>query len=278
MMSETCGTLRDPSVDRLAGHVFLARLGKKLLRPGGREATERLFALAAPQPGECVCEIAVNRAMTAMELASRFGVQVDGVDASPDFLSIARANIASRGLAERVRVHEGKGHRLPFPDSTFDAVVAEAVITMLPPDQKRTTLAEACRVLRPGGRLVIHELAWCTDSARTLRQGLVKTIQHAAWPLTDQEWRELCTDVGLRPAEAQTGPMSLLSPRGLLRDEGFGGVAGMAWNLLRSAAARKRFGEMAGFFRRHRASFHYIVLRADKPHDAGRDSSCARSE
>ncbi|GMU23495.1 MAG: SAM-dependent methyltransferase [Phycisphaerae bacterium] len=266
MNAAQCSLDAGVSVEKLAGHVFLARMGKKLLRPGGRRATEQLFELAGLEPGQRVCEIATNRAVTAIELAERFGVRVDGVDASPEFLALARDNIAAHALADRIQVHVGKGHELPFEDNTFDRVTAEAVVTMLPPEQKLATLREAARVLRPGGCLVIHELAW-SQSDKAIRADLVKTIQHAAWPMTDDEWRSILAQAGLSFADSRTGEMSLMSPTGLLRDEGVGGVVRILWNILRTPGARTRFKSMARFFRLHREGFHYIVLKATKSGD-----------
>lgn len=264
MNKAQCALDNDLPVEKLAGHVFLARMGKKLLRPGGRRATEQLFDLAQLEPNQHLCEIATNRAVTAIELASRFGVRVAGVDASPDFLAVARENIANHKLEHRITLHVSEGHHLPFADNAFDTVTAEAVITMLPPKQKLATLREAVRVLRPGGRLVIHELAWTEESSKAMRQELVKTIQHAAWPLTDQEWQDLAAQAGLKCDGSRTGRMSLLSPLGLLRDEGLFGIARIIWNILRTPGAKARFTEMAMFFRRHRGSFHYIVMKATK--------------
>ncbi len=252
------------SIESVPGHVFLAKMGKKLLRPGGRRATEELFTLADLKPGERVCEIATNRAVTAMELAGRFGVEVDGVDASEDFLSLARRNVAARGLQDRVRLHVGKGHELPFDDGSFDVVTAEAVITMLPLKRKAETVTEAARVLRPGGRLVIHELAWADDTETEIQKELVAAIRHGANPLTMEQWKALATEAGLGDVTVRTGMMSLMSPRGLIRDEGIGGVCRIGFNVLRTRGAFSRFKTMARFFRRHHQRLRYIVMCAVK--------------
>ncbi len=265
MSTAHCTLGAEVPIERMAGHVFLAKMGKRLLRPGGRKGTEQLYALADLRRDQRVCEIATNRAVSAVEMAERFGVCVDGVDASAEFLAQAEKNIADHHLESRIQVHRTKGDALPFGDGTFDAVTAEAVITMLPPAQKLATLREAARVLRPGGRLVIHELAWPEESSKALRQELVKVIQHAAWPLTDAEWRSLADDAGLQVDAFRTGPMSLMSPSGLFYDEGVRGVAKIAWNVLRIPGAKSRFNEMALFFRRHQREFHYVVLKAIKP-------------
>lgn len=261
---QACAGSEDASIEHVPGHIFLAKMGKKLLRPGGRRATEALYALADLKEGERVCEIATNRAITAMELVRRFGVHVDGVDASEEFLSVARRTVAACGLEESIRLHVGAGHELPFEEGAFDAVVAEAVITMLPPHRKAETLAEAVRVLKPGGRLVIHELAWADQPDADIHKALVRAIRHGASPLTVENWKLLATQSGFGGTIVRTGMMSLMSPRGLIRDEGVFGVLRIATNVLRTPGAFARFKEMAGFFRRHHRQLRYIVLRADK--------------
>lgn len=263
-MADQCSAACTDSIEQMAGHVFLAKMGKKMLRPGGREATNELFDLAQLKSGERVCEIATNRANTAIEMARRFGVRVDGVDVDQGFLATAEQNIAAHGLAGAINVHLGDGKVLPFKQNTFDAVVAEAVITMLPPQQKRDTLKEAARVLKSGGRLLFHELTYVEDVPGFRRQDLATAIRHAAWPVTLGEWKEMVQDAGLTQAGVRTGPMSLMSARGLVRDEGIGGVARIAWSVWRTPGAKKRFKQMAGFFWQHRAALRYIVIRADK--------------
>jgi len=82
------------------------------------------------------------------------GARVAGIDGDPEILSLARGKAGS----ERVEFVEGMADGLPFADASFDRVVASLLLHHLEPPVKRAALAEARRVLRPGGRL--HVADW----------------------------------------------------------------------------------------------------------------------
>lgn len=79
-----------------------------------------------------------------------------GVDASRDMLALARTRLAERGLSH-VSVRQADMYRLALPDAAFDAVMLQMVLHYA--EDPAAALAEACRVLRPGGVLVIVDLA-----------------------------------------------------------------------------------------------------------------------
>lgn len=78
-------------------------------------------------------------------------VELIGIDLSPAML--ARARERAERLGREVRLQEGDAQRLPFPDATFDTVVATLTLCSIPDDV--TAVAEMARVLRTGGRLVL---------------------------------------------------------------------------------------------------------------------------
>lgn len=77
--------------------------------------------------------------------------RVTGVDLSPSML--ARAGERSRSLGLRVNLRVADLARLPFPDGSFDAVVATFVLACVPESQQLSVLREMGRVLRPGGQI-----------------------------------------------------------------------------------------------------------------------------
>jgi ubiquinone/menaquinone biosynthesis C-methylase UbiE/DNA-binding transcriptional ArsR family regulator len=79
-----------------------------------------------------------------------------GIDLSHEMLTVARANIARAGL-RHCTVQQGDLLDLPFPIETFDVVVVHQVLHLL--DQPELALAEAARVLKPGGRLLVVDFA-----------------------------------------------------------------------------------------------------------------------
>ena len=208
-----------------AGHTFLASLGKTRLRPGGIEATEWLFKQAGFSADNKVLEVACNMGTTSIELAQRFHCTVYAIDMDKGALAKARQNIVREGVDHRVIVMEANAGRLPFADETFDVVINEAMLTMYADKAKEKLVAEYFRVLKPGGRLLTHDIMYTHDTlgedARRQLQGVVKSNVS---PLSAAAWRTLFQRSGFDAVSIHHGPMSLMSPRGLMKDEGFTGA------------------------------------------------------
>lgn len=114
-----------------------------------RGARPRLAYLAGLiAPGAYVLDIGVGDG-TFERIATARGLRVHVVD--PDAKAIERAR-TELGLGDRAKT--GFGQELPWPDGSFDVVVVSEVLEHLDDATLRGTLAEANRVLRPGGRLI----------------------------------------------------------------------------------------------------------------------------
>ncbi|EHG21420.1 hypothetical protein HMPREF9334_00837 [Selenomonas infelix ATCC 43532] len=247
------------------GHEFLARLGKTRLRPGGREATEWLLGHVDFTADTRVLEVACNMGTTMVALAEAHGCRITGLDMNPKALEKARANIAAHGLNDVIDVVEGNALALPFPDATFDVVINEAMLTMLPRENKAKAIAEYFRVLKPGGVLLTHDVALrVTDEAEAaeLRAGISRAINVNVDPLPHALWEKLLRDAGFA-IEVQTGDMTLLDPAGLVRDEGFDGAMKIIRNGLRTENL-DRFRKMFNFFFDHNKEFSYIAVVSKK--------------
>ena len=83
------------------------------------------------------------------------GGRVTGIDVTPRHDQRARAHRERLGLAH-VTFQVGDAEGLPFPDSTFDAVISNGVFNLSLDKEK--ALAEAHRVLKPGGRLMLADM------------------------------------------------------------------------------------------------------------------------
>src|SRR5919201_1940446 len=117
--------LSDAEVERLDPYAFFAVLGKRVIHPGGRTATDALIRRAEFAPGQQVLDVGCGVGTTAIRIAGRFGAQVTAVDIAPLMLERATANVARAGVVERVSVGRGDITNLPFADGSFDRVVAE---------------------------------------------------------------------------------------------------------------------------------------------------------
>ena len=91
-----------------------------------------------------------------LELVAPEAERAIGVDMSRDMLALARARLAERGLADRAAVRQADMYRLPFADAAFDAVALQMVLHYA--EDPAAAVAEAARVLRPGGVLLIADL------------------------------------------------------------------------------------------------------------------------
>ena len=122
----------------------------------GRAATVALADLAAVEADERVLDIGAGIAGPARFLAARRGARVTALDATPRFCRAAELLTRGAGLADRVRIVCGDALALPFADSTFDLAWSQAVTQNIA--EKARFIAEAVRVVRPGGRVALFEL------------------------------------------------------------------------------------------------------------------------
>ncbi len=103
-----------------------------------------------------------------------------GVNISPEQVCRARARIRERGLSDRVLLEEGDATRLRFSDSSFDVVTAlESAFHF---NSREDFFREAWRVLRPGGRLVMTDLA-AASKPLSLKDRLAETIGRSFWQI-----------------------------------------------------------------------------------------------
>lgn len=241
------------------GHNFLARLGKKRLRPGGIKATNWLIEQGRFSKDSQVLEVACNMCTTSIELAQTFGCSITGIDMDPKALDKARANIQASGLTDLIQVQQGNAMKLPFPDNSFDIVINEAMLTMLRGDAKEKAIREYLRVLKPGGRLLTHDVAYEADHMENLLDQLSRTINVNVQPLNITRWQELFQELGFRTVTAQHGAMTLMSPAGMIKDEGLVGAGNILRNGLKKEN-RDQFLSMFRFFNKTGKDLRYIAI------------------
>ena len=121
----------------------------------GLAGTQALVALLDPQAGESLLDIGSGIGGPARWIAVHYGCTVTGVDVTAAFCETARALNAACGVADRVRIVDGTALALPFPAASFDRAYAHGVLTSIA--DKLGVYREACRVLQPGGRLVLFQ-------------------------------------------------------------------------------------------------------------------------
>ncbi|MGO2140556.1 MAG: class I SAM-dependent methyltransferase [Leucobacter sp.] len=256
---------QDRPVATMSGHWLLAKLGKRVLRPGGRELTRRMLE-AARIEGSDVVELAPGLGHTAQEIVHLAPRSYRGVDMDPDAVAQVNKRLGLDGAV----VHADAA-ATGFDSDSADVVFGEAMLTMHADRSKQTMMAEAFRVLRPGGRYVIHELGLTPDglpeeTKREIQKALAKSIKVNARPLTNAEWRALLESAGFEIVDdTRFAPMRLLQPRRIIADEGLRGALRFARNVLRMPDERKRVFDMRRTFGAHRDALTAVGIVAVKP-------------
>lgn len=246
----------------LQGHWLLAKLGKRVLRPGGRKLTTWMVEAANPT-GKRVVELAPGLGLTAAEVLERHPQSYVGVDEDAHAVESTQRAVGSRGT-----VVTAKAHETGLDTGSADLIIGEAMLTMQGNRGKEAIIAEAWRVLSPGGTYAIHELALTPDdvdesTADELRKALARSIRVNARPLTVAEWTALFESQGFEVVAARTAPMGLLDPKQLLADEG-PRVARIMVNLLRNPDARARVLDMRRTFTKYRDHLAAVSLICKK--------------
>ncbi|MBQ9237782.1 MAG: class I SAM-dependent methyltransferase [Treponema sp.] len=249
-----------------AGHVFLARIGKTTLRPGGIDATAWLIEQADIQKNTKILEVACHMGRTMIQLCERFGCSITGVDLDKEALSHAEENIKKRGMEDKLKLVHGDAMKLPFDDRSFDIVINEAMLTMLIGDDKNKALGEYMRVLKPGGLLLTHDVVFFTEDKETqkdLRAGLSRALNVHVEPFDARGWKSVFEKNGFSVRQ-KTGALTLMRPSGMIRDEGLVRV----FKIIRNAMKKENrpiFQKMFRYFNGHKDQLGYICTVGTKP-------------
>lgn len=248
-------------MEKIAGHTFLAKLGKKKLRPGGKFATDWLLKKAEITAEKKVLEVACNMGTTLLELASKYHCQIIGVDLDKKAVEQAKINVAKANLEEFITVQEGDARHLPFKDETFDVVINEAMLTMHNNQTKQQCLKEYYRVLKPGGMLLTHDIELLGDESVNIE--LSKAINAHVNPLVKEEWLAQFTKAGFSDVKYINNKITLMSPEGMLYDEGILGMLKIFKNGLKREN-REQFKKMFSMFRKNHENLAYIAISSKK--------------
>ena len=124
---------------------------------GGRNATVRLAQLAEIDGSQRVLDVGCGIGGPSRFLASKFGCQVNGLDLTAEFVALAGMLAQRTRLADKVTYRQGNALDLPFPDASFDVVWSQNAAMNI--GDRDRLYGEMRRVLRPGGRLALQDVA-----------------------------------------------------------------------------------------------------------------------
>lgn len=189
-----------PSLERL---VEGAGLELETLHPGEARITDELAQLCEIGRGARVLDAASGTGESACHLFERLEASVVGVDVSDSMLERAKAKAERRGV--RVELVRGDAQALPFSEGEFDAAISECTLCLL---DKSKAVTEMTRVVKPGGRVGMHDLCWKDNTPRRLRDELARI--EGERPETLEGWKALFEGSGL--TEVRTVDRSSVIP------------------------------------------------------------------
>ncbi len=176
--------------------------------PGGLPLTRQLLDRVGLTAGQRLVDVASGRGTTALLAASEYGAQVSGVDLSAANVALATGAAAAADLTDRAVFGVGDAEAVPLPDGCADTLVCECALCTFP--DKPTALAEMARLLVPGGRIGITDVAADHGRLPSELTGLTAWIACVADARPLAEYADLAASAGLRvlTTERHTGALS----------------------------------------------------------------------
>ena len=157
-------------------------------------------AVADLHEGETVLDLGSGAGADVLISARRVGAtgKAIGLDMTDEMLELARANAAEAGVSN-VEFVKGYLEEIPLADASVDVVISNCVINLA--GDKPRVLAEAARVLRPGGRFAVSDVIADEDMDEATRADMAAYTGCIAGALTEAEFRAVLASAGLTDVE-----------------------------------------------------------------------------
>jgi arsenite methyltransferase len=156
-------------------------------------------ATANLRPGEVVVDLGCGGGLDVFLAAAKIGPtgKAIGIDMTPEMLALARRNAAQanngRGVSN-VEFHEAPIDKLPLPDASVNCVISNCVINLAP--DKPAVFREIARVLKPGGRLAVSDIALKKTLPAELGQDMMAYVGCIAGAVPIEEYRRQLAEAG----------------------------------------------------------------------------------
>ena len=159
----------------------------------GRESTLEIAGLADLKSSDLIVDVGCGLGGTARFLADQYGCNVAGFDLTDEYISVGQRLTELVGLSDRVALRQGSALEIPYEDTRFDVAWTEHVQMNIA--DKNRFYSEIARVLKPGGRLLFHDIFRGPGDA---------PIYPAPWA-EDELMSSLATEATARSAMEQAG-------------------------------------------------------------------------
>ncbi|HNS42651.1 MAG TPA: methyltransferase domain-containing protein [Taishania sp.] len=255
-------------LEKAQSHYLLAKIGKRVLRPGGVEMTKQLIERLNITESDTLVEFAPGLGYTASLVVKKLPSLYIGIEADSDHVLLLRKKVRAIN-GTRVEFVQGDAENTGLNADSCDKLFGEAVLSMHANQRKSRIIKEASRILKKGGLYAIHELELnlkgeeISKEAQIQRElALVSNVN--ARPLTISEWTELLKSEGFVIRNIERRPLRVLEPQRILEDEGLFNTLRIVFNVLRLPKARKRILEMRRTFKANDAYLNAVSIIAEK--------------
>ena len=198
--SSCCGGADDPITSNLYSAAETALLPEKALLAslGCGNPT----ALAELKEGEVVLDLGSGGGIDVLLSARRVGPsgKAYGLDMTDEMLALARENQRKAGV-ENVEFLKGDIEAIPLPDNAVDVIISNCVINLS--TDKRRVLAEAFRVLKPGGRFAVSDVVIRGEVPEPVRRSMELWVGCVAGALTEQDYHQHLWEAGFEEIELE---------------------------------------------------------------------------
>jgi ubiquinone/menaquinone biosynthesis C-methylase UbiE len=159
-------------------------------------------ALADLREGEVVLDLGSGGGIDVLLSARRVGPsgKAYGLDMTDEMLELARENQRKAGV-ENVEFLRGEIEAIPLPDSSVDVIISNCVVNLS--GDKRKVIAEAFRVLKPGGRLAVSDVVVRGEVPAQVRQSMELWVGCVAGALTESEFRLFLAEAGFEDIDIE---------------------------------------------------------------------------
>ena len=159
-------------------------------------------ALAQLQPGEIVLDLGSGGGIDVLLSARRVGPtgKAYGLDMTDEMLDLARENQRKAGVTN-VEFLKGVIEDIPLPENSVDVIISNCVISLS--GDKDRVLAEAFRVLKPGGRLAVSDVVARGEVSAAIRKSIELWAGCVAGTLEEREYREKLARAGFTEIEVE---------------------------------------------------------------------------
>ena len=157
-------------------------------------------AYAHLKPGEVVLDLGCGGGLDILLASPKVGPEgrAIGIDMTPEMIERARRN-AEKGGFTNVEFHLGKIDKLPLADNSVDCVISNCVINLAP--DKQAVLREIARVLKPGGRLAVSDIALKKQLPVEVSSDLLAYVGCVAGAILIDDYQRGLLEAGFSQAE-----------------------------------------------------------------------------